>query len=101
MANEIKLSNAALMISPQKAHAKSVANEEKTPSAAPVAAGDRVSVTDTASRLQKIEEELSALPEINYEKVAEIKKAMADGTLSLDPARIAEKLIQFETSQKH
>jgi negative regulator of flagellin synthesis FlgM len=99
MANEIKLSSAGVMHTPHKMHAKSAATEEKTVTTSAVA-GDRVSVTDAAARLQKIEAELSARPEINHEKVAEIKKAIADGTFSLDPARIADKLIDFESSRK-
>jgi negative regulator of flagellin synthesis FlgM len=100
MANEIKLGNAGPALSTHKTAAKSVAADDKPASTTQVAGSDRVSVTDTASRLQKIEEELSAMPEINHEKVAEIKKALADGTFSLDPQRIAEKLIGFETSFK-
>jgi negative regulator of flagellin synthesis FlgM len=100
MATEIKLSNAGVMLTPHKMHAKSAATEEKAATTSAVNAGDRVSVTDAATRLQKIEAELSTLPEVNHEKVAEIKKAIADGTFSLDPARIAEKMIDFESSRK-
>jgi negative regulator of flagellin synthesis FlgM len=103
MSNEIKLSNAAIMLnSAHKSSSKAVSNEEKAaPAQHQVPSGDKVSVTADASRLQKIEEQLNAMPEINHEKVAEIKKAIADGTFSLDPARIADKLIAFETSIKH
>lgn len=103
MSNEIKLSNAAIMLnSAHKATTKAVSGEEKAaPAQHQVPTGDKLSVTADASRLQKIEEQLSAMPEINYEKVAEIKKAIADGSFSLDPAQIAEKLIAFETSIKH
>lgn len=101
MANEIKLSNASPMLGTHKPPAKAVASDEKSAASTPAASSDRVSVTDTASRLQKIEEQLSAMPEINHQKVAEIKKAIADGTFTLDPAAIAEKLIAFESSSKH
>ncbi len=101
MANEIKLGNAAHMLGTHKPSAKAVTPDDGSAASAVAPSGDRVSVTDTASRLQKIEEELSAMPGINHEKVAEIKKALADGTFTLDPARIAEKLIAFETSSKH
>lgn len=100
MTNEIKLGNTGPLLGSHKPAGKAVTADDK-PSGTGQAAGiDRVSVTDTASRLQKIEEELSAMPEINHEKVAEIKKAIADGTFSLDPQRIADKLIGFETSFK-
>jgi len=100
MANEIKLGNAPHMLGTHnKPATKAVAPDDKAAaSGAPVPTSDRVSVTDTASRLQKIEEQLSAMPEINHEKVAQIKKAIADGTFTIDPAAIAEKLIAFEGS---
>lgn len=104
MSNEIKLSNAAIMLnSAHKASNKAVSAEEKSAPAqqSTIAPGDKVSVTADASRLQKAEEQVNAMPEINQEKVAAIKKAIADGTLSLDPARIADKLIAFEGSIKH
>lgn len=101
MANEIKLSNAPHMLGTHKSPAKAVAADDKSAAAAaPAPSNDRVSVTDTASRLQKIEEQLSAMPDINHEKVAQIKKAIADGTFTIDPAAVAEKLIAFETSGK-
>lgn len=60
---------------------------------------DRVSVTAEATRLQQIEEKLSAVPEVNSAKVAEIKAAIANGTFSIDPQTIANKLIAFETGK--
>ena len=100
MSNEIKLSNATPLLGPRKPTAKAVTTDGTPAHNGPVAAGDRVSVTDTASRLQKIEEQLSAMPDINHAKVAEIKKAIADGTFTMDPKAIADKLVDFETSFK-
>src|SRR5262245_28982424 len=101
MANEIKLSNAPHMLGTHKSPTKAATSDDKSAAAsAPAPSNDRVSVTDTASRLQKIEEQLSAMPDINHEKVAQIKKAIADGTFTIDPAAVAEKLIAFETSGK-
>lgn len=100
MSNEIKLSNATPMLSAHKSQAKSVTTDEKSAPSSTVAPADRVSVTDTASRLQKIEEQLGAMPDINHEKVAQIKKAIADGSYTPDPKAIADKLIGFESSNK-
>lgn len=61
---------------------------------------DRVSVTSEAARLQEIEEQLMAVPEVNSAKVAEIKAAIANGTFDFNPQRIAEKLIAFESGGK-
>lgn len=60
---------------------------------------DSVSVTDTASRLLQIEDQLSTMPVVNDQRVAEIKQAIAEGSYKIDPERIAEKLIRFESSQ--
>ena len=98
MSNEIKLSNATPMLGARKPQAKSVTPDGTPAPSGHVAAGDRVNMSDTASRLQKIEEQLSAMPDINHAKVAEIKKAIADGTFSIDPKAIADKLVDFETS---
>jgi negative regulator of flagellin synthesis FlgM len=97
MSNEIKLSTATPVLG-NRTPVKSVTPDGTPAQSGSVPAGDRVSMTDTASRLQKIEEQLSAMPDINHDKVAEIKKAIADGTFSLDPKAIADKLIDFETS---
>jgi negative regulator of flagellin synthesis FlgM len=72
-------------------------SERKTSeAAASVPNPDRVSVTSEAARLQEIEEQLMAVPEVNSAKVAEIKFAIANGSFDVNPQRIAEKLISFE-----
>ena len=68
--------------------------------AASVSSADRVSVTSEAARLQEIEEQLMAVPEVNSQKVAEIKAMIANGTFDFNPQRIAEKLIAFEAGNK-
>lgn len=65
----------------------------------PASVGDKVSFTADATRLQHIQEQLSAVPDINSAKVAEIKAAIADGTFTVDPQAIASKLIAFETGK--
>ncbi len=61
--------------------------------------GDKVSMTSEAARLQKIEEQLSAVPAVNSQKVAEIKAAIANGSFTIDPQAIASKLIAYESGQ--
>ncbi|HTQ98531.1 MAG TPA: flagellar biosynthesis anti-sigma factor FlgM [Candidatus Acidoferrum sp.] len=101
MANEIKLSNATPSLGTLKPQAKSVTADGKTATAGKTAQGDRVSMTDDASRLKRIEEHLSAMPDIDHDKVAEIKKAIADGSWTPDPQKIADKLVDFESSYKN
>jgi negative regulator of flagellin synthesis FlgM len=58
------------------------------------APAETVSITDTAMRLNKVEN--SASSAINQERVASIKKAIAEGQYHIDPQRIAQKMIDME-----
>lgn len=100
MANDINTSTlltGALGATQRAANSQPQDVARKTDSQA-ATGSDRVSVTSEASRLLEIEEQLMAVPEVNDSKVAEIKRAIADGTFDINPQRIADKLIAFETS---
>ncbi len=58
---------------------------------------DTVSITDEVSRLQDIEARLAAIPAVNDAAVAEISRAIAEGTLEIDLQGIASKLIEMES----
>ena len=89
-----------LLNTAQKAGSKTDrAESAQDASVAPVAKSDRVSMTPEAAMLQNIEEKLSAVPDFNHAKVAEVKAAIADGSFKIDPQRIAEKLIAFESGK--
>lgn len=78
-----------------------IGREEPTPqqqeSGRP-ATGDTVSLTDTAARLQQLEKRMVELPVVDSQRVEQLKKAIADGNYQVDPARVAEKLLAFETA---
>lgn len=59
-------------------------------------AADAVSITDTASHLQRIEASLAALPEINAARVEELRQQVEAGTYKVNAEKIADRLIQFE-----
>lgn len=59
-------------------------------------AADSVSLTDTAARLQKLETTIAELPVVDSQRVEELRSAIANGEYEANPARIAEKLINFE-----
>jgi len=61
-------------------------------------AADSVSLTDTAARLRKLESTLSELPEVNSERVADIQRAIADGSYQINVGKIADKLLDFEAA---
>jgi negative regulator of flagellin synthesis FlgM len=102
MANEINTNTPSLYLksSTQNTAGKtsvSGGNNNNGGGAGSVSQGDKVSVTSEASRLKKIEEQLSSVPEVNSAKVSEIRKQIAEGTFKIDPQVIAAKLIAFET----
>lgn len=105
MANEINTNNPSLFLksSTQSTTGKPAAaggNNNNAGGVSQVSQGDKVSVTSEASRLKKIEEQLSNVPEVNSARVSEIRKQIADGTFKIDPQLIAAKLIAFETGNR-
>ncbi len=75
-------------------------NETKSPGqqSANAATADKVTLTDTAAKLQKLEKQLSNLPVVDQERVANLQKAIASGEYKVDPVKTAEKLVQFESA---
>jgi negative regulator of flagellin synthesis FlgM len=64
-------------------------DETKRPErqAANASAADKVTLTDTAAKLQKLEKQLSNLPVVDQERVANLQKAIASGEYKVDPAK--------------
>ena len=58
--------------------------------------GEQVELSSEAKKLQDVEKSLSRLPEVDHERVSHIKDALRDGSYSVDPARLAAKIAQFE-----
>jgi negative regulator of flagellin synthesis FlgM len=59
---------------------------------------DTVSLTDTASQLQKLENTIAELPVVDSERVDNIRQSIASGNFEIDSARVADKLLNFEQS---
>ncbi|WP_018692590.1 flagellar biosynthesis anti-sigma factor FlgM [Algicola sagamiensis] len=57
---------------------------------------DSVSLTPNAQQLTKLQQKANDAPTVNQEKVANIKKAIAEGNYSINPERLAAKIAQFE-----
>ena len=57
---------------------------------------DRVTLTNAASRLQNIEQQLSNASSIDDARVAEVQSAISSGDYSIDSDRIADKMLAFE-----
>ena len=59
-------------------------------------AADKISLTDTLSRLQKLEQRLADLPVVDSQRVEALKKAIAEGSYKVDADRVAQELLALE-----
>jgi negative regulator of flagellin synthesis FlgM len=57
-----------------------------------------VSITDSARQLAALEQAVNSAPVVNSAKVAKIGKAVDDGSYTVDPEKVADKLMQMEQS---
>ena len=63
-------------------------------------ANDRVTLTNTASHLKNIEQQLSNSSPVDVERVAAVQKAISNGEYAVDADRIADKMLAFEDFMK-
>jgi len=59
---------------------------------------DTVSLTDTATNLQKINQEINELPVVDTQRVEAIRQAIASGNYEVDAQRTAEKMVALESA---
>ena len=64
------------------------------------AAGDSVSLTQTGMQLAQMEKQLAKQPAMDAQRVQQIRQKLQSGNYSIDPARIANKLLGFEFPPK-
>ena len=67
-----------------------------TPVAAPQAAVQDVAVRADPSTLKALAQPLAATPPVDADRVAKIRKAIADGTFPLAPATVADRLLALK-----
>lgn len=91
-------SNRASLNSNQSSSVKSQneSKQENQSESTTAAAGDRVTLTNTASRLQDIEQKLSNSSSVDKARVAEVQSAISNGDYNVDADRIADKMLAFE-----
>lgn len=61
---------------------------------------DSVSLTSQAQQLQSTQAKMTNIPEVNEQKVQEIKLAIAEGRYKIDPEKLATNIAQFENDLK-
>lgn len=59
--------------------------------------GDSVNLTNTASMLKKMEATLSSVPVVDNKRIAGIRQAILNGSYTINPDRIAEKMFNMES----
>lgn len=57
---------------------------------------EKVTITNTASRLGQLSQQTGSSSEVNAERVARLRAAIADGSYQPNPAAIAARLSRFE-----
>jgi len=61
------------------------------------AIGDEsVTVTETASELMRLERQLAAMPDVDQQRIASLREAIADGSYSIDAERIVDALLRAD-----
>lgn len=53
-----------------------------------------VSLSSQAQSLSRLESQLSSTPEVNSDRVSELKKAIAEGSYQINPESIAQRMLE-------
>ncbi|MGB5276136.1 MAG: flagellar biosynthesis anti-sigma factor FlgM [Gammaproteobacteria bacterium] len=64
------------------------------------ATADTVSISDNAVQLEKLGNHVVSTPVVDSQRVEQVKQAIKEGSYEVSPARVAEKLMQFESILK-
>lgn len=59
---------------------------------------DKVTLTDTAAKLKSLEMDLSKQPVVDGSKVHDMQTNIQNGSYKMNPERIADKMISFESA---
>ena len=59
-------------------------------------ATDRISLTGEARQLQELEAQLASQPVVDSQRVEAVRSAVENGTFTINPERIAEKMMSLE-----
>lgn len=86
-------------VSTKTARNKSTTPTEPSTTALPVAeptvkkGADQVLLSSQAQSLNKLESKINSLPDVDLNKVAEIKRAISEGRFEINAKRIAENML--------
>lgn len=77
-----------------------VEQQTARPENAQSSTADTVSLSDNAVQLGKLDNTAVATPVVDTQRVEQVKQAISDGTYEVDPEKVADKLMQFESILK-
>ena len=70
--------------------------ETNNPEQAVPSDNDSIAITANAAEIKRALATTSAAPVVDIDKVAVVKQAISDGTYTIDPEKIAQKITQFD-----
>lgn len=75
---------------------RSSAEVASAPAHSSLAENDKVTFTNAAAELLKLEETLALIPEVDDNRVAVIQASIADGSYQVEPEKIVDNLLNLE-----
>lgn len=81
-------SNRPNTVAPRESNPQSGASSSASPSSR-----DSVELSAEAQSMNRLEENLARLPDVDAERVASLKQAIADGRFEIDAERIAQNML--------
>ncbi len=62
------------------------------------ASGESVSLSSQAKNLKQLEQKLGDYPEMDDDRIAEIRSALENGTYKIDAEKLAQKMLEMDQS---
>jgi negative regulator of flagellin synthesis FlgM len=67
-----------------------------TATSAPQPGVDSVNITDSARRLLALAQAVQSAPDVDKQRIAELQQSIGNGQYTIQPERIADRLLQME-----
>ncbi|AOY87866.1 flagellar biosynthesis anti-sigma factor FlgM [Marinobacter salinus] len=74
------------------------ATDQQAKSQAQGARGENVSLSSQAKNLKQLEQKLGDFPEMDDDRIAEIRSALENGTYKVDAEKLAQKMLEMDES---
>jgi len=71
---------------------------EQAKAQSPAARGESVSLSNQAKNLKQLEQKLGDYPEMDDDRIAQIRSALESGTYKIDAEKLAQKMLEMDNS---